>query len=151
MVVNGSGDLSGSVDIADGYAVVSDKYNDEYHTVGGASYIFEKTINQYGEEAWVSIQTLYRNDPWSYQAYSDSCACAIVGGPGDDDYGAAYFFELNDATATWEQADKVIGWESSNWNLQQYGFSVSIDEVSCTAIVGGYGTTSYEGAIYIFI
>jgi hypothetical protein len=73
---------------------------------------------------------------------------AIVGGPNDSPYGAAWIF-VRDADGAWrQQGNKLVGGGAVG-NSQQ-GNSVSLSADGNTAIVGGWTDNSGAGAAWIF-
>ncbi len=109
-----------------------------------SSPIFAQSIT---EDQQVYPQTLSEDDRYGL-ALGITGDYAIIGAPGDDQYGsnsgAAYVFTYN--SGTWSQVDKLI---SSDIQAGDY-FGYTISANGDYLLIGTPITNSYAGAVYVF-
>ncbi|MFK7971384.1 MAG: FG-GAP repeat protein [Bacteroidia bacterium] len=142
-----------SVSISGDYAIVGANLEGGVFDYG-AAYIFER--DALGN--WTEVQKLIASDKIAHDYFGYSVSIsggyAIVGAylkeaSGTRDNGAAYIFE-RDALGNWTEVQKLLA--SDKATRDYFGYSVSIS--NDYAIVGAYlesdGTTSANGAAYIF-
>ncbi|KAL7488917.1 hypothetical protein ACHAW6_014507, partial [Cyclotella cf. meneghiniana] len=143
-----------SVSISGNFAVVGAYSDDDKGTDSGSAYIFE--LNEI-TGVWNQKAKLVPADGSAGDYFGRSVAISgnlvVVGAYLDDDKGsnsgAAYIFELNEGTGTWNQKAKLTAADGAAYDY--FGYSVSIS--GNIVVVGAYvdndkGTDS--GSAYIF-
>jgi len=73
---------------------------------------------------------------------------AMVGGYGDNSYQGAAWVYTRSGGAWSQQGGKLVG--TGNTGAAQQGISVSLSADGKTAMVGGYGDNSYQGAAWVY-
>ncbi|MCO6492253.1 MAG: T9SS type A sorting domain-containing protein [Phaeodactylibacter sp.] len=152
------GDYFGiSVDINGGRAIVGARHDDNDNGENsGSAYLFH-----WNGDSWEEQQKIVASAPYQGAAgdlfggsVSISGDKALVGARHDDNdngenSGSAYLFHWNEATAQWEQQDRITASDSQNGD--SFGWSVSIS--ANKAIVGAFESDPNgpsSGSAYIF-
>ena len=116
----------------------------------GAAYIFDLFDGSWNQTADISLGPVGVDRDFFGSSVALDGDRALVGapyrdGPGDDNQGAAYIYELSDGS--WNKtADISLGTDGSS--NDQFGSSVALD--GSRALVGAYGRDDRKGAAYIF-
>jgi len=144
---NGYPSLGAAVSIsADGNTIIAGGYTDSGNV--GAAWIFTDSGGVWSQQGnkLVGLPTSWN----AYQGYAVAISAdghtAIVGGPGDNNYGAAWIF-IQDSGLWKQQGTKLIGTGAVAPSSQ--GYSVAISADGNTAIVGG-SDNSGTGAAWVF-
>ena len=134
---------------ADGNTAIVGGYGDNNNE--GAAWIFTRTAGVWTQQGNKLVGT--GNIGAAMQGFSVSISAegntAIIGGRDDNSSIGAVWIYTRTAGAWTQQGNKLVGTGSIGTNIFQ-GWSVSLSADGNTAMVGGYGDNSYQGAAWIY-
>jgi hypothetical protein len=124
------------------------------HDIGGA-WAYTRTGEKWEQQG----SPLQGNDAGTAEADSEGHGVALsedgdtalIGGPDDDvDRGAAWAFQRTGSgtSASWSEQQKLEG--TGGAGFEEQGFGVALSGDAGTALVGGIGQESQEGAAWVF-
>jgi len=133
---------------ADGNTAIVGGYQD--NSGQGAAWIYTRSGSTWTQQGSKLVGT--GNTGAAYQGFSVSISAngntAIVGGYGDNsNQGAAWIYTRSGSTWT-QQGSKLVG--TGNTGAAYQGCSVSLSADGNTAMVGGYGDNSNQGAAWVY-
>jgi hypothetical protein len=117
----------------------------------GAAWVFTRNSGVWAQQGSKLVGTnisLGSADQGRSVALSGDGNTALVGGPRDGYFGAAWVFARSGGVWT-QQGDKLVG--SGAIGLSFQGQSVALSGDGSTAILGGFGDNSYLGAAWVLV
>ena len=134
---------------ADGNTAMVGGYYD--NSVQGAAWVYARSGTAWAQQGSKLVGT--GNTGAAYQGISVALSAdgntAVVGGQGDNGYqGAAWVFTRNGTTWT-QQGSKLVGTSATGTPYQ--GVSIALSADGNTALVGGNGDNTNQGATWVFV